>query len=317
MFGLAGFVHFTAFAGLALAQTEPNGPELIAAPQDEIERWVPSFSASLGMLLQRTSGDFVTGDILDPAWVQDPVFFPSRTINPPGAGEDLALTPAATFSLEFMTPGLLALPGLVDIKIPGRPRLFIHADAVPTFGPLYSPAKEGNPKPHTLPFDVLSNAEPIVTGQGGVLQLQVQRWQLAAGAGVALTVDLWDRRFRIKPSLEYMTQEVAIDGEIRRAAALVATPYVLDDFRFIHLTARAKKRFHGLGAGIEFEHDTRRTGPLLLSVFASARGYRFMGDLDLLAVGTNSFGETATFRARTKRYAYRGSVGVRLRFAPN
>ncbi len=316
MFGLAGLVYLAMFAGRSIAQAETNGPLAIAPPKDEIERWVPSFSAALGMSLQKTSGDFVTGDILDPAWVRDSVFFPSPTISAPDAGEDLAFAAIASFSFEFMTPGLLTLPGFAEIEVPGRPRLFAHADAVPSFSPEYRTAKTGDPGPPSLPLENSSNPETIVVGQGGVEKLHTRRWQFAAGAGVAFTADLWERRFRIKPSFEYMTHEVAITGEVRRAAGLILTPTEMDDYRFIHLSTATKKRFHGLGVGLEIEQDTRRAGPVLLSVFAGVRGYYFLGDLDMVAIARNSFGETATFRARAARYAYRGAVGVRVRFAP-
>ncbi|MFT5695859.1 MAG: hypothetical protein ACI9QQ_001838, partial [Myxococcota bacterium] len=52
-------------------------------------------------------------------------------------------------------------------------------------------------------------------------------------------------------------------------------------------------------------------------VFASARGYRFMGDMVMTATGRNENDESFTMRFKKDRYAYRSSVGVRIRFAPN
>lgn len=312
--GLSGLLQFAVLTASFSALAEPNGPELISAPEDEIERWVPAVSAALGLLLQKTSGDFETGNVLGPS---DPSPADPLLINPAESGKDTAITPVATFSIELMTPGLLAVPGLAKLEVPGRPRLFVHGDVIPSFGAELRTAKNGDPGPNEYPSDFATAKADKISGQGGLLIAQVQTWQFAAGAGIAFSVDLGERRLRIKPSFEYMTEEIQIDGEVRRAVSIIpGLGSSIDDFRIIVLETSETKRFHGIGAGIEFELDTRRAGPVLLSVFAGARGYRFMGDLKMQTTAINSENETATFRFEKKRYGYRASLGIRFRFAP-
>jgi hypothetical protein len=71
-----------------------------------------------------------------------------------------------------------------------------------------------------------------------------------------------------------------------------------------------------MGAGMELEMDTRRSGPLLVSMFANVRVYRFMGDRKINIKAKNSFDEEAKFRFELKRYTYRTAIGIRFRFAP-
>ncbi|MFT4572739.1 MAG: hypothetical protein ACI8W3_000750 [Myxococcota bacterium] len=329
--GLFGFVHlvvaFAPMMSMAEPQSEPSAPnvpaaraesdELIAEATDEIERWIPSLSIAMGLLLQETEGGFATGVIKNTDWVQ---YAPAvARIRPSASGSNLNITPIATIGLEGMTPGLRTLPGFPDIKIPGRPRFFVHGDIVPSFGPTYRTAKRGDPGKLTLglPPTANINREEVMGGQGGLMKSRIKQWIYGGGAGIALTADFWGRRLRVKPSFEYMTEVVEVKAVIKRALAVVVDPRELNEFTFLVLNASESKRFHGLGAGIEFELDGKRAGPIMLSVFASARGYRFMGDMVMTATGRNENDESFTMRFKKDRYAYRSSVGVRIRFAPN
>lgn len=320
--GLIGLVHLAALVGASApssAEDEPNGPPLIAVATDEMERWIPSLSAAMGLMIQESKAGFLTGEIQDPAWLRA---FPAiPRIRTAASGTDRNFAALASFAIEFMTPGLLAIPFVPEIKVPGRPRLFVHGDVIPVFPPKYQTAKNGDPGPFELGFPVdnpagASNGEDVILGQGGLVETRVQQWQFGAGAGIAFSADFWGRRLRIKPSFEYVTQEIKVTGEVRRATAITERPEDFGDLRLIILSGAKTKRYHGLGAGIEFELDTRRAGPVLLSVFSSVRGYRYMGDLEIRVTDRNSFDERALFRFTADRYAYRASVGVRVRFAP-
>lgn len=321
--GLIGAVHAAVlFAFFAFSVTfadgawaEPNGPELIAPPVDELDRWVPSISIDMGLMIQQSSAGLVTGVIKGP-WVQS---FPAvPRIRQSASGTDNTFAPTAAVSLEFMTRGLRSIPMLPEIKIPGAPRLFVHGDAIASFTQPYRTAKNGDVDDFELGFTANAgiNNEQIILGQGATAQSRVQRWQYSAGVGIAITTDLLGRRLRIKPSFEWFTQEVEFKGTVQRAAATDPQPRSFDGMRLIVLTDKTTKRFHGIGGGVELEFDTKRAGPLMVSMFGMARVYRFMGDLTHELSDINTYGEEARFRFELKRYTYRTSIGIRLRFAP-
>lgn len=316
--GLMGVVHFATVAHAQEAVDEPIGPPLIADAVDELDRWVPSLSISLGLLMQEVEGDIESTDILGPT-DQTGELSPLLTIRPPASGSDLTLTPISGGSFEFMSPGLRSIPFFPDIEIPGSPRLFAHGDFLATFTLTYRTAKEGDPKPPSLPESFLIQGadlrEPVVFGQGSVLETEIKRWSFSAGAGIAFTVDLFERRFRLKPSFEWMTEEIQIEGEARRAIALVNRPKKISDFRYELFRAKKSRRFYGLGGGIEFELDTRRAGPFLVSVFGNTQIYRMMGDRKIKARATNSFGEEVEFEIERSRWTYRAATGLRVRLA--
>jgi len=315
MSGLIGLVHAIASVAPYTAFAEPIGPELIADAADELDRWVPSLSLGMGLLIQESTGGFLTSAVLGPTTQRYPA---QARIRESRSGTDKNFSPIASVSIEFMTAGLRSIPFFPDIKVPGSPRLFAHADVMPTFPPSYRTAKNGDIDDFALgfPSETSGNPEEVIFGQGGILKNRVQDWQFSGGAGIAITADFWDRRLRIKPSFEFLTQEVKVWGEIRRAVALVAQPFGYDDMRFIILNGKRTKRYYATGFGLEFELDSRRGGPTLLSVFASARGYRFIGDLKINMSDSNSYDESVIFRYKQDRYAYRAAMGIRVRFAP-
>jgi hypothetical protein len=310
---LFAVVQALAVAPPITADDEPNGPELIAGAVDELDRWVPAVSIDMGLMIQETTAGFLTGGIKDPAWVQ--AFPASRRIRQSASGNSRPFAPVSTLSLEFMTPGIP--------YIPTRPRMFVHGEVIATFPHSFRTAKNGDVNDFTLGFPpnasgntAGNNTEQVIGGQGGTLKSKLQRWQFAGGAGIAFTADLRGRRIRVKPSFEYLTQEIEVSGLIKRATAIIDRPRGFDDLRLITLNASKTKRYHGMGAGMELEMDTRRSGPLLVSMFANVRVYRFMGDLKVNLKAKNSFDEEAKFRFELKRYTYRTAIGIRFRFAP-
>jgi hypothetical protein len=309
---LFAVVQALAVAPPITANDEPNGPELIAGAVDELDRWVPAVSIDMGLMIQETTAGFLTGQIKDPAWVQ--TFPASPRIRQSASGNSRPFAPVSTLSLEFMTPGIP--------DIPTRPRMFVHGEVIATFPHSFRTAKNGDVDEFTLGFLPIQgriagvNTEQVIGGQGGTLKSKLQRWQFAGGAGIAFTADLWGRRIRVKPSFEYLTQEIKVSGLIKRATAITPSPRDFDDHRLIILKTSKMKRYHGMGAGMELEMDTRRSGPLLVSMFANVRVYRFMGDLKINLKAKNSFDEEAKFRFELKRYTYRTAIGIRFRFAP-
>ena len=310
---------------LAVANGRPAVAEeatraAIELTNDEIERWVPALSASLGMMMQRAELEFESSDLQLPFFL-DPGN--QRVVRAPGSGRDLLFAPMARASVELMTPGLLHVPFLPAIAVPGRPRLFVHADAAASFAQKYDLAKNGKIDKMTLPDR--RNNQPVedasnITGQGSRGQAKIDTLVWSAGAGVALSFDIFERRVRIKPSFEWMREKVSVNGATHRAVKKIRITLVREDFRFIVLDASKSKVFNGIGAGLEIELESRRTGPFVLSTFMGARVHRFMGnlDIDLEDTKTNEYGndEWSEFHYTHKRWSYQGFVGIRMRFVP-
>jgi hypothetical protein len=308
------------------------------APRDETERWVPSFSVYSGVLVQSADGQLVSSRILgecadpppgqippDPAHCQQQIRptappsdvpLPSVTIS----GDDLMVTPFVGGSLELMTPGLTSLPG--------RPRLFVHGDAAASFSATRDLAKEGVPDAFAVAEDLRDEdflKESTILGQGSTTSAELRPLVISAGAGVAFTLEAWERRIRIKPSVEYLREEIEVKGVVHRAVQTRYVPapkagdFLPDDpdgFRLIKLSGSHKQAFHGVGPGLEIELDTRRAGPFMLAVYASGNAYAFLGDRDVEFSDANEFEETATWRFEKNEWALRGFVGLRFRWVP-
>jgi hypothetical protein len=286
--------------------------------KDETERWVPAFSFYSGVLVQKAKGTVDTSDLAGPCVepipaAQEPLCV--GPVRPSASGDDLMVTPFVAGSLELMTPGLTS--------VPGRPRLFAHADAAASFGFTRDVAKEGLPGEFELaPGDPPPiTREETIRGQGSTTTVEVKPLLISAGAGVAFTVDAWERRLRIKPSVEYLREEIAVSGVVNRAVQIrsdadqknVVFP---DDFRLIELRGSEKRVFHGVGPGLELELDTARAGPLMLAVYVAGQAYAFLGDLEIEFSDTNEYEEAATWSAEKNRWGFRAGVGLRFRWVP-
>lgn len=313
---------------------------------DEIERWVPSVSLGVSVLGQPASGA-VEGSPIEGPPLSDggcevngtrtgqlctqPV--PStQPLSRADRGNDTATAVLPNLSLELMSPLL--------VERAGRPRLFGHADGSLVFASqrklagLDAPGRLALPPPPdsgNIPTDI---SERTISGQGNRSFLQVQTGLFSAGAGLAFTVEAFDRRIRIKPSFEYLLQEVEFEGLARRAIQLrgdnTSRPTSLDDFRLVSMSARKTELQHGIGGGIEVEADTQRLGPFVASVYLMGRVYHLLGDLDeTLCSDRNEIGpsfspgacdtgagERVTWTFEPENLVWRGGIGLRFRFLP-
>jgi hypothetical protein len=299
------------------------------APRDETERWVPSFSVFSGVLVQDADADLVSGRIQgecvattipsDPAHCEQQI---RPTAPPPTSeplplvridGDDLMVTPYVGGSLELMTPGLTSLPG--------RPRFFVHGDAAASFSATRDVAKEGVPDEFAPAEGLEFTAEASILGQGSATSAEVMPLVISGGAGVAFTLDAWGRRIRIKPSVEYVREEIEVEGIVHRAVQTRNMPAPRpedfpDGFRLIELGGREKQVFHGIGPGLEVEMDTLRAGPFMLAVYLSGNAYTFLGDREVEFSDTNEDGESAEWHFEKNEWAFRGFVGLRFRWVP-
>jgi hypothetical protein len=277
---------------------------------------------------------FVTGDR---AAVAPPTFLGDCTSTPQlircsASSDDLQVTPFVGGSLEIMTPA--------PFDLPGHPRLFAHGDAAALFPFDRDFAKEGLPdafEPQRSELGPILVTENSVMGQGSQTSAKLEPWLLSAGLGVAFTFEVGERRLRLKPSVEWVREEIEVEGVVQRAVQTAPSP-PLDTvfpqgFRFISLDASDKKTYNGIGPGLELEMDTVRTGPLMMTVYLAGQAYSFLGDLEVelsdseippctsATLCSSSFPnppppETATWSFEKERWAFRGGVGLRFRWLP-
>src|SRR5262249_54096498 len=151
--------------------------------------------------------------------------------------------------------------------------------------------------------------ERSVGGQGSRAYFQVRPLVAGAGVGVAFTMTLFDRTIRLKPSFEYLREEVDLIASVRRAVKIQDPTQDLSGFRLIELKSSDEETLHGLGGGLELETDAGRLGPLVLSLFLNGRGYHFLGNLHHTLTDTNERGETASWYYDFDPWAWRAGAG--------
>jgi hypothetical protein len=278
----------------------PPAPE--ARP--EIERWVPSFSIFGGFVGQRAVGELMTSEILGPSLPN-----PKQPLNAPSSGSDTMVSATVGASIEVMTPRFYE-------KF-GKPRAFVHVDGAGAFG--FRRTIAGNRKPGDMNFDpgeAPTPGEEVVTGQGTRIFAEVDPFLFSAGIGVAFTADIWDRTVRFKPSFEYMREEVTVTGIANRAVQLEFPGTSSDSYRFVEFSDEETRVFNGIGPGFEVEGDVARAGPFMLSVYADALGYYFVGDREVNLSDSNEYGEYAEWKFEKQEWGWGGRVGLRFRWLP-
>lgn len=343
-------------------------PALAPRAADETQRWVPAFALFSGVFGQQAEGSVQSGTVsfqrtsrpirnvpgvtcppaptpLPTGWqcpplprepaplVTTPV---TNLIRPSAADHDLFVTPFVGLSIEMMTPGFQ--------EVPGRPRLFLHHDASLAFSATRYLAKQGVPGPFVFPDPVPpGTAEGQVDGQGSATQGEVKTLTVSAGVGPAFTIDVWERRLRIKPSFEYFREEIEVTGVVRRVLQTDSGRQVINNNQVVFPTipdypvvptgffplvvqGSETKTFHGIGPGLEVELDTARAGPFMLSVFTAGQAYRMLGDRDIEIDASTTLTDpaftpnpqtvTAQFDFHKHAWTYRGGVGLRFRWLP-
>ncbi len=271
-----------------LCSTSSADPRVV----DESRKWVPSLALTTGILISSARGEV------------------SSTVRPSAIGTDNLTSPWLGGSLEIMTPSWEPLGE--------RTRFFVHGGVAGNFGFERDLAKEGSPGPFITPTDPFFNDEMLVRGQGSVTRVEPTGFQASAGVGFSITIDTEWRPIRIKPSLEYLVEEVQVSGLVHRA---VSDDPTIPSFYLLAISGAEEKFFHSIGPGLEIEADITRKGPLLLALTASGGAYHLLGDRDVefssTIVGADATGtESATWSYRKDPWTYRFDVGVRFRWAP-
>ena len=290
-----------------------------------MKRWAPAFAVQGGVIAQTASGMLSGSDIYGACWLGAGVPVPrggpgecmwgeTGSIDnqyltrqqAPTSDTSRMMTPYFSLAAELMSPALLS--GW------GSPRALAHADIGYAFGFARGITRVGSPLDRMeLPFPPseldthqppLYNSEQEMVGQGSKLTASVDSLLVGAGFGIAFTFEVGDRTFRVKPTVEYLREEMEISGTLRQATRTTffspprdmsqwtpTTPIfgaplnIPEDatpadagFREINLDGSSTRVYHGVGPGLELEMDTGRVGPFVVSIYSGMRAYHFSGD---------------------------------------
>jgi hypothetical protein len=300
--------YWLLLSGVALACMGAGSAAAEPVDERELGRWVPSFSLLSGISAQKAEGHLATSDIVGP---EDPAGNSEHPLLPgtPATDRTRMMTPFVGGSIELMTPAWKSLPG--------RPRAYVHGDVAFAFAPDYNIPMIADPGPFVVSSTVTGAiTEGQILGQGGKTTATVGPLLVMAGAGFAFTLDAWDHALRIKPSFEYMREEIEISGVVRRAIRVESPSPTLDEFRLVTLTAQKAQVYHGLGAGLEVELDTARAGPFVLSLYAAAKAWNFLDNEKQTLTDQNQYGEHAVWHFLKNEWAFAGALGLRFRWVP-
>ena len=298
------------------------------AARDEKSRWVPAFGLSSGAYVQRFQGTLGAsslncGTASDPTCSPNP-FAPTASpdlfdLQPgaPSTDRERVFTPFIAASLELTTPSLID-----DF---GAPSLFAHVDFAYTFGFTKNIAVLGAPGELTPP-PPLETDPRLWKGQGDSMTFKASDFQFSGGIGVTFHFDVLDRRVRIKPSLEYMRQSAKLSGSLQRVIKTYPGPPAQFEcstpqnpgtgYRCIALANEKTAVFHSIGPGLEVEVDAGRKGPIVLALYGGAQAYAILGSNRVDLSDSNELGESAEWKYIANRWFFRGSVGLRFRWAP-
>jgi hypothetical protein len=297
-----GFVVFLAPLAALGQSGGDNSPRSFAtwAPEEADSRWIPGLSA-LGAVLFQDSKASV-----------------SSLERGSSSSESRVVFGNVGASAELLSPALGALPG--------RPRLFVRGGLSFSFDAQEAIVNDGAPgMPRIVPPVTNPNADPPVasaTGQGSATKVETQPLVLSAGAGLAFSIKVSERRLWIKPSLEWQWLEDEVVAVLGAAESTdVVNRADQCPCRTLFISASEKKGFHAIGPGLELELEAGRMGPFLLSIFGSGRALNLLGQtgVDVRATGTWSDGDRdAQVRSRYDRAAwiYRMDFGLRFRWLP-
>jgi len=321
-------------AEVSSAADEP--PEM-QSPED---RWIPSIAIISGVVWaeQTASSDTVLvqgmSNPMPPCAANDTRPECRDLMTPaPADGNDRAVAPFVGGTFELMAP---ALP------IPLRPRLFVSGEMLAAFASERDVALRGNTgcirgpavdAPCAVDHDPMDNSfgQDSLNGLGTRTTAQIGNYMFGVNVGAAFPAQIGKRQLRIKPSFGWFNYQVEAKGKlvqgycdpINRCVDRINNqgmllPGFLRDFTY---SATAKKRFNGIGPGLDVELDTGRFGPIGSSIFIGGRAFYFFGNKKISFAGSESvddrFGmDTATtdFEVEVDPWMFRAHLGIRFQW---
>jgi hypothetical protein len=196
--------------------------------------------------------------------------------------------PEFPFGAELMAPPFL--------RLPGRPRLFVHGS--------YAMAREEkNQLAHDFVLQAGSQAQPPI---GNAQMFGKFDSQIASGLGTAFHFELGDYPVLFKPSLNFYAQRLILDIT---SQAQVGSTEILSN------SARIKKWFYYVGPMLEFDVEVGRQGPIGFQVFANTWIGYLVSDDDIRKEGlfaNPSLNEVDLYTFEYDSLLVTGGAGLRL-----
>jgi hypothetical protein len=335
------------------ADSDPPGATAEAPSQWGEDRWVPSFAVIGGANINPQKADLdsfckrggpavdraadlgiVTNNCEFGVTTIDPtaMFSPAR-LRSPSDKADTDVSPFVGGVLEVMTPAF---------DLPGRPRLFMKAEAIAMFSSTRDIANEGSPTGAEVPASQVNGPQNFsaqaITGLGSQTRSNVQTFAWGAGIGVSFPFRMFNREFRIKPSAGWYRYSVDVDGLVIAGLKNDAVPFDPPlngafgaHIRSVTLSAEDSQSFDSIGPGLELDMDAVRLGPFGVSLFISAAAYRVLNERSVKLSKTLTIEQespdpnfslpTDTYHAdwsfKVDPWAYRAAVGIRFHFIGN
>lgn len=295
--GLLALLLLFSISG-ATAEGWDASPEEIRAAQ--ARRWVPAVSIIGGALRHGRQGQVDSAEF---GLIQ---------------GDSIAVAGFVGLSAELSTPAVTA--------VPGRPRLFAHADVSLSFDSNEGLANQANPGRPIVP--PINNFPALgVQNLGSALRSEIEPVVFSAGAGVAFSLAVGERNIRIKPSIEWLWQEDKLTSLFSLAEGAGANPDFCSPCRTVFIDSSRTHGFHSLGPGLELELEAARIQDFMFSIFLGTQAYRVLGnnrvksqDIGVwMTDGQPSIGRADTVlntEYERERWHYRFLVGLRLHWFP-
>ncbi|MBW2229946.1 MAG: hypothetical protein JRH17_06135 [Deltaproteobacteria bacterium] len=290
-------------SGTEASASTPSAKE---AERSEEDGWRASFAATAGLTINSQD-----------AKVRSVIVSTGEELRPPASGNDLAVSPYVGLNVELMTPAFSSLPG--------RPRLFVNGEVLPTFAAQRLIALEGDPKGFEVLLDPATRAfdAEAILGQGSSTAATVNTGVYAAAIGVAFPFEFRERNLRIKPSIGWLQFSVDVEGRVLNA--FKPQQDAPADIRFVTLTDRTTLTYNSIGPGIELELDT---DPILLgfrpTLFMDLHAYRIVGDRSVVLTDSVTISDSLDSSLGAETYAARWEysatpwifrTGIGIRFA--
>ena len=270
----------------------------LASASDEENPWIPAISGSTGVYSQS----------MDARGSSSPAARPSIS------GDTNMLFPFLGLTAELSTPKL---------PLPGAPALFIRGGVDFSIASTWNVAKEGSvgkvEVPRT-PIGGFPSAEGVSgTGTTASAEPNLANYKAALGASFEFTA--LDRTLRIRPSVEYRYDAINYRLRMKDADEISGA---LCPCAIASLSQHKGSDYHSIGPGLELEMDAVRSGPIMVSVFASTQAYYLLGNentsFNLSGVYEPSLpaNEPVTANANFERdtWSFQAGVGLRFRWLP-
>lgn len=308
----SAWVSIFALAGLCAAGSPAFAVDELAAEfgtdSSALDRrWIPSFSIfTMGGVDQRAAQMSSADTSVVPSGIP---------LDRDGESRGIPWTSGVT--LDIASPVILDLPG--------RPRLFAHADIAYTYDlddPVVSQGDPGEPPflPETSQF--LRAIENV----GASVRVEGKPLTFSGGFGTVFSFEAMDRGFRVRPTLEWMYRRDTMKN------VLASGENEIDDItcgpcRLLFVKSQTEKGFHSLGPGIELEADVGRAGDFMIGMYGAFRAYYLVGDrkANLRSTGswrrlddqpTTRADSTLVSRYEREPWHYRFGVGFRVLWSP-